>query len=1100
MNKSCHLSYMSLVAGALLWGIAPVSAEDSGPTQNENVNRRMLLWDYVHDVAKRGLNIASNPDQNPSDNGPQLVTFGPNTNINYDIANYANSPIIRKFVDSLPGLGPTGANNLGNYIPVAIADTNTFPGSDYYQIGLSDYYQKMHSDLPPTRLRGYIDLDPRADGTNHYLGPVIIAQRNRPSRIKFTNLLPAGTNGNLFIPVDTTYMGAGDYTINDPANPNNLISGQFSQNRADLHLHGGLTPWISDGTTHQWITPAAETNFYAKGMSFQNVPDMVGPGKPVPSPSKHDGVGTYYYPNQQSSRLMFYHDHAYGMTRLNVYAGEASGYLLYDTNELAMIQAGILPDNGGGLYTFGIPLIIQDKTFVPDPATLAATDPLWDTANWGGLGSLWFPHVYMANQDPTSMDGTTPFGRWDYGPWFWPVFPVSAPMPTLSGVPEAFMDTPVINGTPYPYLTVEPKAYRFRVLNACNDRFVNLQLYYADPTNSTEVAMFPAVPGTNAPASWPTDGRAGGIPNWTNAGPNMIQIGTEGGFLPAAVILTNQPISYEYNRRSVVVLNVNDHTLFLGPAERADIIIDFSTCTNGSTIILYNDAPAPVPAFDTRIDYYTGDPDQTANGGAPTTLPGFGPNTRTMMQFRVSGATGPGVNFAALNTAISNTFVATQPKPIVPNVAYGDPTNYYSRIQDNYLVFTNRGASTATTNFFLSKAIQELFDPIYGRMNATLGVEMPFTSAFIQTTIPYYYIDPTTEILSMNEPQIWKITHNGVDTHAIHFHLVNVQVVNRVGWDGQVRPPDPNELGWKETVRMNPLEDIIVAMRPEAPGLPFAIPDSMRPMDVTQPLGSTMGFTGVTTNNLPLVVSNVVANFGWEYVWHCHLLGHEENDMMRPLSMINVSNYTIMATATLNPAPNALGWNRNNVTVSISGVDYPGGPGIATVNYRASGAQNRVWTSVAGTNTSYVVSSQGTTTINFYVVDLQGIISTTNTVVVKLDKTAPSVSAIATPNRLSRPGGVGSTVNVRVNGTIADGLSGVPIPSVGSYTVTDSNGAAFPGGVFNIGSRGAYSFTNSLPGNILAGFTNRIYTIRPSGADNAGNLGTGSTTFVVGAP
>ena len=52
-----------------------------------------------------------------------------------------------------------------------------------------------------------------------------------------------------------------------------------------------------------------------------------------------------------------------------------------------------------------------------------------------------------------------------------------------------------------------------------------------------------------------------------------------------------------------------------------------------------------------------------------------------------------------------------------------------------------------------------------------------------------------------------------MDTHAIHFHLFNVQVINRVGWDGAIRPPDPNELGWKETVRMNPLEDIIVALR-----------------------------------------------------------------------------------------------------------------------------------------------------------------------------------------------------------------------------------------------------------------------------------------------
>ena len=136
------------------------------------------------------------------------------------------------------------------------------------------------------------------------------------------------------------------------------------------------------------------------------------------------------------------------------------------------------------------------------------------------------------------------------------------------------------------------------------------------------------------------------------------------------------------------------------------------------------------------------------------------------------------------------------------------------------------------------KAIQELFELDYGRMNATLGVELPFTNGINQTTIPFGYIDPPTEIIDdsvtpmpdgSDGTQIWKITHNGVDTHPIHFHLFNVQVINRVGWDGAIRPPDANELGWKETVRMNPLEDIIVALRPIAPTLPFGLPDSVRP-------------------------------------------------------------------------------------------------------------------------------------------------------------------------------------------------------------------------------------------------------------------------------
>ena len=92
----------------------------------------------------------------------------------------------------------------------------------------------------------------------------------------------------------------------------------------------------------------------------------------------------------------------------------------------------------------------------------------------------------------------------------------------------------------------------------------------------------------------------------------MIQIGTEGGFLPAPVVIPSTPVGYDYNRRSIVVLNVLNKGLFLQPAERADIIIDFSSVPAGSKLILYNDAPAPVPGFDPRYDYYTGNPDQRA--------------------------------------------------------------------------------------------------------------------------------------------------------------------------------------------------------------------------------------------------------------------------------------------------------------------------------------------------------------------------------------------------------------------------------------------------------------------------------------------------------
>ena len=165
---------------------------------------------------------------------------------------------------------------------------------------------------------------------------------------------------------------------------------------------------------------------------------------------------------------------------------------------------------------------------------------------------------------------------------------------------------------------------------------------------------------------------------------------------------------------------------------------------------------------------------------------------------------------------------------------------------------------------FEPKAIQELFENDYGRMNATLGVELPFTNGTNQTTIPLRYIDPVTEILNdtpnatmtpigsaADGTQFWKITHNGVDTHFIHFHLFNVQVINRVGWDGMVKPPDPNELGWKDTVRMNPLEDVIVAFA--AGGSQAAVRRARQhpPAGPDHAAGSTTGFSSVDPRREP---------------------------------------------------------------------------------------------------------------------------------------------------------------------------------------------------------------------------------------------------------
>ncbi|NOT12176.1 MAG: multicopper oxidase domain-containing protein [Methylococcaceae bacterium] len=509
----------------------------------------------------------------------------------------------------------------------------------------------------------------------------------------------------------------------------------------------------------------------------------------------------------------------------------------------------------------------------------------------------------------------------------------------------------------------------------------------------------------------------------------------------------------------------------MGPAERADIVVDFSAYA-GKTLILYNDAPAPLPAGDPRIDYYTGNGDNTGSGGSETTKPGYGPNTRTMMRIEVDAAGVPqAFDTQQLIDAIPHAYAAEQDRPVIPQAAYNNAfgttdANNYAKISTgslaqptfdytpsglqtitsvnlvgggtgyttpptvvftppagaqgsgaiakagigiggitltrpgsgyitpptvvfsggldpqgnpvdwvaypNYasatatiiagrvqginvtnpgsfsqmpdvtfvggaaggaspavtslatvkssgmltkVILTNPGGSAnggveytadpvvtfvggggtgataaVTTSLtkhlpVLNKGIHELFEPVFGRMNATFAVELPFTNAGIQTTIPLSYVDEATESFKDGEFQIWKITHNGVDTHPVHFHLVNVQVLNRVGWDGTIKPPYENEVGWKETVRMNPLEDIYVVTKAKTPQLPgFGLPESYRLEDPSQPEGSSLGFTPIDPlTGFPAVKTNKWENFDNEYVWHCHILGHEENDFMRPV-------------------------------------------------------------------------------------------------------------------------------------------------------------------------------------------------------------------------
>ena len=105
----------------------------------------------------------------------------------------------------------------------------------------------------------------------------------------------------------------------------------------------------------------------------------------------------------------------------------------------------------------------------------------------------------------------------------------------------------MVNGTPYPYVTLPPTAVRFRILNACDDRSLNLSLFIADPANPTEVKIVPAAPNATYP-TWPKDGRLGGVADPTTQGPSWYQIGNEGGLLPQVAVIAPQPVDFEYSR------------------------------------------------------------------------------------------------------------------------------------------------------------------------------------------------------------------------------------------------------------------------------------------------------------------------------------------------------------------------------------------------------------------------------------------------------------------------------------------------------------------------------------------------------------------------
>ena len=462
------------------------------------------------------------------------------------------------------------------------------------RIAMREIQVKVHSDVPATRMWSYCDLD---SGSATGLAPVIEAHSRRALHVEWINQLPV----KHFLPVDFSLHGCGH---------------DIPEVRACVHLHGGRTPTQDDGYPDDWFVPGASR--------------------------------TCRYPLEQDAATLWYHDHAMGLNRLNIYAGLFGMAIVRDPAEAALQ----LPS---GKYE--VPLSLCDRNFTSD-------------------GQLYYPD----SGDPDH-------------PW----------------VPEFSGDAILINGKIRPYFEVEPRLYRFRVLNGANSRFFALAL------SGSQV---------------------------------FHQIGSDQGLLAAPVELTS---------------------LSLAPAERADLLVDFSAFA-GQRVHLRNSA------FE-------------------------------ILEFRVAGHP-----------------AAAPPSPSPPTTLRS-----VARLPETSATITR----TITLN--------EYVDKIGNSMLMLLNHKR--------------WHEPVSETPRLGATEIWEFVNLTEDTHPMHLHLVRFQILDRRVFDvfayrnnkglrylSAAAPPPANELGWKDTVQCPP-------------------------GSITRIIAQFDGYPG-------------------RYLYHCHILEHEANDMMRPFDVV----------------------------------------------------------------------------------------------------------------------------------------------------------------------------------------------------------------------
>ena len=367
---------------------------------------------------------------------------------------------------------------------------------DYYEISMKQIAQQiLPAGLPPTNVWGYGAVTGfRRNALLIHNAPslTIEARWDRPVRVKWINDLKDGRGNYLphLLPVDPTLHWAnppGGAAARDSRPVFGSTPGRYTGPVPIVtHVHGAVGVGDeSDGYAEAWYLPDAQN--IDEGYAINGTWYDFFAGKAAASFGAEWGPGfaTFQYPNLNRASTIWYHDHALGMTRLNVYAGPAGFYIIrggpagddavLDTRSGATaVLPGPSPKEGDRFPPnkryYEIPIAIQDRSFNDD-------------------GSLFYPDTrtffdgivepYIGQDATAGMNGLPAL--------FSPIWN-----------PEFFGNTIMVNGNTWPFLDVEQRRYRLRFLNGCQSRFLILD--------------FGAIPGVEV---------------W--------QIGNEGGFLAAPV-------------------------------------------------------------------------------------------------------------------------------------------------------------------------------------------------------------------------------------------------------------------------------------------------------------------------------------------------------------------------------------------------------------------------------------------------------------------------------------------------------------------------------------------------------------------------------------